>query len=365
MKMIKHIYIAAGLVVSMLFLHACGTNKTEDKSVSEVKTGSNKTQSVEVEKPQQRSFVAEVLITGTARPNQQVTIYAMESGYVQNMRKDIGDAVSKGDIIATLANPNLKRQLEEKKAKLEARKSTYQRLKSSYEKTPAITPLKILEDAKSEYLTALSAFNNVQDRLSFMQIKAPFGGRITKRLVDNGALVQSGLTEDNPQGIVELQQTSPIRLTVDLPESDIAAIDKGMEVLVTFPELPGKSFKAKVSRTAGALDPASKTMKIEIDISNPKGTIKSGMYAKALMQISSRDRVSSLPVTAQWMYQNQPFVLVVKDNKVDRIALRKGLSNNDYFEVLNPEITENTLVIIQGKGLVQQGQIVNPVLKSK
>jgi RND family efflux transporter MFP subunit len=201
--------------------------------------------------------------------------------------------------------------------------------------------------------------------MNFLSVKAPFTGKITKRLVDHGALVQSGLTEDNPQGIVELQEISPIRLTVPLPESDIAAIEKGMDVTVTFPELPGESFKAKVSRTAEALDPASKTMQVEIDIDNPDGFIKPGMYAKVIMRIGSRESVLSLPVTAQWIFQDQPFILVVKNNMVERVHLRKGLSNKDYFEGLNPEITESTLVIVQGKGLVQPGQIVKPVLKIK
>ena len=81
-----------------------------------------------------------------------------------------------------------------------------------------------------------------------------------------------------------------------------------MEVTVTFPELQGESYKAKVSRTAGSLDPASKTMMVEIDIDNTDGFIKPGMYAKALMQLSSRDQVLSLPATAQVVYQNQFFV---------------------------------------------------------
>jgi multidrug efflux pump subunit AcrA (membrane-fusion protein) len=106
-------------------------------------------------------------------------------------------------------------------------------------------------------------------------------------------------------------------------------------------------------------------MQVEIDIDNKQGIIKPGMYAKVLVQSGSRDGVVSLPVTAQWIVQNQAFVLVVNDNKVEKIPLRKGLSNKDYFEVLNPEITESTLVIIQGKGLVQPGQIVKPVLKNK
>jgi len=366
MKMIKHKYIIIGLLVASLFISSCSRGQQDGSgSTADGVSENNKIQSVEVVKPQQRSFITEVLITGTARPNQKVILYAMESGYVQNIVMDIGDMVSKGEVVAELANPELVRQYEQKKAQLKAKKSIYERLKSTREKTTAITPLQLVENAEAEYFSVNASLNAIKDRMNFLSVKAPFAGKITKRLVDHGALVQSGLTEDNPQGIVELQEISPIRLTIPLPESDVTAIEKGMDVTVTFPELPGESFQAKISRTAGALDPASKTMQVEIDIDNPNGFIKPGMYAKALMQISRRDSVLSLPVTAQWIFQDQPFVLVVKNDKVERVSLRKGLSNKDYFEVLNPEITESSLVIVQGKGLVQPGQIVKPVLKIK
>lgn len=366
MKTIKHKYIIVTLLTVALFISSCNRGQQNGKgSTADAVSENNKIQSVEVVKPQRRSFITEVLITGTARPNQKVTLYAMESGYVQNIFVDIGDTVRKGEVIAELANPELVRQYEQKKAQLKAKQSIYERLESIHEKTPAITPLQLVEDAEAEYLSVEASLNAIKDRMNFLSVKAPFAGKITKRLVDHGALVQSGLTEDNPQGIVELQEISSIRLTVPLPESDIAAIEKGTDVTVTFPELPGESFKAKISRTAGALDPASKTMQVEIDIDNPDGFIKPGMYAKALMQVSRGESVLSLPVTAQWIFQDQPFILVVKNDRVERVHLRKGLSNKDYFEVLNPEITESTLVIVQGKGLVQPGQIVKPVLKIK
>jgi len=366
MKTIKYKYIAVVLLVASLFMSSDSRGQLNGAvPTSDAASENSKIQSVEVVKPQERSFIAEVLITGTARPNQKVTLYAMERGYVKNIFMDIGDMVSKGEVVAELANPELVRQFEQKNAQLKAKKSIYERLKSTREKAPAITPLQLVENAEAEYLSVNAGLNAIKDRMDFLSVKAPFAGRITKRLVDHGALVQSGLTEDNPQGIVELQEISPIRLTIPLPESDITAIEKGMDVTVTFPELPGESFQVKVSRTAGALDPASKTMQVEIDIDNPNGFIKPGMYAKALMQISRRDSVLSLPVTAQWIFQDRPFVLVVKDGKVERVPLRKGLSNKDYFEVLNPEITGSSLVIVQGKGLVQPGQIVKPVLKNK
>ncbi len=366
MKTLKYKYIVINLLTTMLVVASCRTQQQDNtNSTNTTIAESGKIQSVEVVKPQKRSFVSEVLITGTARPNQIVILYAMESGYVKEITKDIGDNVRKGEIIAELENPEVVRQYEEMKAQTAAKKSIYERLKSTYEKTPALTPLQLVEDAQAEYLSVQAALNAARYRLSFLQVKAPFAGKITKRMVDIGALVQSGLTQTNPQGIVELQEISPIRLTIPLPESDIATINKGTEVTVTFPELPGEAFKAEVSRTADALDPASRTMQVEIDIDNPKELIKPGMYAKALIHISSRDEVLSLPVIAQVIWQNQPFVLVVKDNKVERIPVRIGLSNKDYFEVLNPDITGNSLVIVQGKGLVQPGDIVKPVLKSE
>ncbi len=355
-------------VVSFLALifSSCesGQNEVIENS-NKIESSNNKIQSVEVINPHKRSFVAEVLISGTAQPNQKVTIYALESGYVQSIQKDIGDNVRKGDIIAELKNPELVRNYEGKKAYFISKRANYERLKAVYEKTPSLTPLKMVEEAEAEYLALTAELNALQERLNFLQIKAPFNGKITKRLVDNGALVQSGLNQSSPQGIVELQQLNPIRLTIPLPESDLAAIDIGDSVKITFPELPMAEFYATVSRTSGSLDPASKTMQVEVDIKNSNELIKPGMYAKALMQISSRDGVLSLPVTAQMIIKNQPFVLLVKEDKVIQVPLRKGLSNKDYFEVLNSEINENSLIIIMGKGLVQPGQSVNPILKSE
>ena len=357
-------YLFVGIV--SIGLLSCGTEQNTnsgDKILAAI--SDSKIQVVEVMKPQQRSFVAEVLISGTAKPNQQVTVYAMESGFVVRINIEIGDVVKKGELIAKLSNPELNRKYEEKKIQMDANKIIYERLKSTYEKTPSITPLQLVEEAEANYLTLKAEVSAIQDRLGFLNVRAPFAGLVTKRMVDVGALVQSGLTGDNPQGIVVIEDVSPIRLTIPLPESDVASINVGQKTHVLFPELAGESFDALVSRMAGSLDPASKTMQVEIDIENEDGLIKPGMYARIQMQVSSQENVRSLPITAQLMFQDQPFLLIVKDNKVERVLLRKGLANKDYFEVLNAEITESTLVIIQGKGLVREGQTVKPVLKSE
>jgi RND family efflux transporter MFP subunit len=223
--------------------------------------------------------------------------------------------------------------------------------------------MQVLDDAKAEFIAASSELKVIEDRQNFLKVVAPFNGIISKRLVDHGALIQSGLSNSNATALVELQQTDPIRLTIPFPETDVESIQQGMEAIITFPELSGKPYSANISRIARVLDFASKTMQVEIDIANPEGKIKPGMYAKVSMQMSSRNNVLSLPVTAQYYYKDVLFVLAVENERVVQIPLRKGLENKDFFEVLNPEIGPDTQVIIQGKGLVNPGQIVNPVLK--
>jgi len=352
-----------GLIV-VLVLTALASCQSEIEEKTDQGAESEKIQRVEVILPEERSFTAEILITGTAMPNQKVMLHAMESGYVKAVHKDIGDLVQKGSVIVELSNPELYRMNQKLTALVDAKKAIYERLQSTMEKTPDLTSKQMVEDAEAEYLSANAELNAIKDRQGFLTVTAPFKGIITRRLVDNGAMVQSGISNTGATAIVEIQEIDPIRLTIPLPETDAAVVKEGMEVSILFPELPEKPYKATISRTAGALDFASKTMQVEIDLPNPNGKLKPGMYAKVTMLISNRENVLSLPVTAQFMYQDEPFLLIVEEGVVDRIPLRKGLANKDYFEVLNPEIDSETQVIIQGKGLVKAGHTVEAVLKT-
>jgi len=248
---------------------------------------------------------------------------------------------------------------------MEAKKSIYERLKGIAEKTPALTSLDQVETAEADFESALAEYKATADRLGFLKVKSPFNGVVTKRHIDKGALVQSGLTEDNAMPIVEVMELEVIRLGVPLPESDVSAVEVGTEASVVFPELAGETFTVKVSRISRALNSKSKTMEIEIDIPNRNMDIKPGMYAKVNMQISSRDKVLSVPNTALVVYQDDFFVYTVKEGIVNRLSIRRGLQNKDFFEILDAEITSDTQIIIRGKNLVEPGMKVEPILKSE
>ncbi len=388
--MVQRNSIVASFVFVAFLLSGCNQ---EEKSTKQNESTAVKMQKVEVVNPQNRSFTAEVLITGTTGPNQIVTLYAMESGMLMQMRKDIGDKVRQGENIAVLENPEIEYLIDEAnamllsaeaelisaQAKASAAQSKYDRLNNIFSKTPALTTKADLENAEADmksskaFLQEVQArinlarqkISNIKKRKAFLTVKAPFSGVITKRFVDKGAMIQSGLNQSNPQALFELQENNPIRLTIPVPESDAAGIQKGMDVEVTLPEISGKSFTAEVSRTSNALDPMSKTMQVEIDLPNPDGKILSGMYAKALLQLNSRENILSLPMMTKVSHKNEDYVLAVVNGVVKRLPIKIGLSNQDYFEVLNNEITAETQVIVKGKSLVKPEQSVDAILKKK
>ena len=401
-KKTKQMKFTPFFITILLLISGCKNTSENNSTNTSVAASANtpKVQSVGVTHPSERSFNSSVSITGTAMPNQMVKVYAMESGYVRSISKDIGDYVSKGGVIAILENPELSSKLKENEAHIKraaaaiqkheaekrkweavsvSKKSIYDRLEKTYQKAPNIVLIADVENAKAEYEMATANVLSsqasiaaargekeaaeamtaaVRSRVAMLQIKAPFSGLVTKRLVDNGAAVQSGLSSSGSQPIVEMQDLSKIRLTVQVPEADASSLGKGSEVEISFPELAGKNIKAKISRTSNTLDPTSKTMQVEIDLNNKDGKIKPGMYAKVLLNAKNRAGVLSLPMAAKKLIDDVPHILVVKNNKVQRVLLRQGLEGRDFFEILNSEITKESQVIVQGKNLVKEGQEV-------
>ena len=321
------------------------------------------TSSVEVVQPSYHSFISRTMITGVAKAYRKVMVHPMESGYVQSIGKDIGDLVYANDAIAVLYNPELLRDAEKLKAELIAKKAIYERLNSIQENTPSLSPIQQLEAAEAAYLSTQADFSAINDRISLLTVKAPFTGRITKKMVNVGDLVQSGINNSGTKPLVELQQTHPIRLTVTVPESDASFIKVGLLSQINFPELPNGNYSEKVTRTAKALEASSKTMLVEIDIANKSEAILPGMYAKVTMELSSRENVLSLPSKTKTMIDDAPHILVVNNGVVEKIALEIGLENANYYEVLNSNINDSTLVISRGKSLVKTGNKVYPVLK--
>jgi len=344
------------LLAFLLLSCSDSENKQSEKTIQ-----TEKNPNVKVVNPQQRSFTSTLQIIGNALPNKQVNIHAMEGGFLSELKKDIGDKVQKGDVLAVLNNPELTRELEINKVEKQVAEANYLRFKKVIAKTPELTTLQEFEKVEATYLMANAKYKATTNRDSLLSIRAPFSGMITTRNVELGALIQSGINNTNAAALFEIMDMEIIRLTIALPETEVDNISKGMQAEISFTELPGEQFLAQVSRMANAIDNRNKTMKVQLDIPNRNGKIKAGMYANVAIQLQSTGDKISLPNEVLIAIKSEFFILQVKDGIVKRTLIKKGLSNTHFFEVLSNEINENSKVIVEGKAMVKEGMKVKAI----
>ncbi len=339
-----------------VLLTSCGRNKETGQQAKQV---SRNVPAVLVTNPQTHPFSASLQITGTAKPNQSVKLYAMISGYLRQLKADIGTFVKEGQVLAVLENPELLRDKERIEAELKGKQSVYERLKSIYGKTPQLTTIAEVERTEAAYKIARAQLSAVLLQISYLNVKAPFSGVITDRFVDKGAVIQNGLNNNNSTPLFELQDLQPIRLQVEVPETDVILIDRTTKADISFPELPGAKYRATVSRIAYGLNEHTKTMKIEIDIPNTDVKIRPGMYARLEMRSSGHKDVLSVPNEAIGNSKGQSFVYVVVENKVKKINVRTGIRDDKYSELLDAAVKATDKVVVQGKELISDGASVN------
>jgi len=359
-----------------ILLTSCGNNKEEKPTTTE----NRNVPTVLVSNPETHEFNASLQISGTVKPNQQVKLFAMTNGYLQQVKADIGDFVKEGQTLAVLENPELYRESEKLAAETKGKKSIYDRLKSVYEKTPQLTTIAEVEKAEAEYESMKAQLNGVALQIGYLYVKAPFSGVITQRFVDKGAAIQSGLNNSNAMPLFEIQDLQPLRLVVDVPEADAVLIDKNTKAEINFPELPGGKYSANVSRIAYGLNENTKTMRIEIDLPNGDLKIRPGMYAKVEIQRSGHKDALSVPNEAIGNVKGQYFIYVVgmedgsgkmeaKSNsklptssfplyKVKKIEVKTGIRDEKFTELLSGEIKLTDKIVVQGKEFCSDGATV-------
>ncbi len=341
------------LPILLTMLSAC-----EDAKQAQNPAATANTPTVLVSHPQTHSFNAALQLTGTAGPNQAVKLYAMTSGFLQTLHGDIGDFVKQGQTLAVLDNPELHSSKAKLDAELQGKKSIYARLNNIYQKTPQLTTVTDVEKAKAEYESIKAQLDGVLLQIGFLAVKAPFSGVITRRYADKGALIQNGMNNANTLPVFELQDLQTIRVQVDVPETNVALVDKQSQADITFPELPETHYSATISRMAYGLNETTKTMKVEIDLPNPDFKLRSGMYAKVELQNSRRKTVLAVPNEAIGNIKGQSFVYVVNNGTVKKVEVKTGLRDEHFTELLNSSIKAADIVIVQGKELVSDGASV-------
>jgi RND family efflux transporter MFP subunit len=310
--------------------------------------------------PQRAPEVVELPLPGSTQAILETGIWARTNGYLKARYVDIGDRVNKGQLLADIETPEVDQQLMQAIAtmaqdkanvvKLEAdlglARSTLQRYVSAGagtvskqqidERTSAVTTAEKAVDAARATVNADDAnVHRLLELQSFQKVYAPFDGIITVRNVDPGSLITAGSTTGTTF-LFSLAQVDVLRIFVYVPQSNAPDIKVGESAKVSVRELPGRSFTGKVTRTAGAIDPASRTLLTEVDVPNPQGLLLSGSYATVRFRIQRPDPPLVIPQSALLIDANGVRVaLVDHDGSLHYRPIHIGRDFGNTVEVLS------------------------------
>jgi HlyD family secretion protein len=213
-----------------------------------------------------------------------------------------------------------------------------------------------VQTQQSQSASQQAALENTRLGVVNATITAPFDGIVVSRSLDPGAYVTPG-TSTPIVAIADLDQTE---VTVNVTETQIAAIRRGAPAQITVDAFPGRTFEGKISRIAGGADQATRTIQVEIDIANPGHLLRPGMYATAQLSAGTDKDVLVVPLGALVSVGDQHFVWVVKDDKVTRRQVTVGRANGEVVEV-TAGLIDGDQIIARGADLVREGQRVRAV----
>jgi len=273
----------------------------------------------------------------------EAPIYARASGYLKKWYVDIGETVQAGQLLAEIDTPELDQQLEQARAEVAQADAELALAKSTAERwTDLLKSASVSEQETAEKqadfalkqanLEAAKAnLHRLEDLKSFARVTAPFAGTITARQTDVGQLITAG----NSRELFRLAQTSPLRIYVHVPQTLSRAVEPGQSAELMISELPGKHFEAKVVRTAGAMEPNSRTLLVELEVDNPQNEILSGSYAQVRFSDSLGDPALTLPANTLLFNSEGMQVGVVGTNgRVEMHTVRLGRDFGQTVEVV-------------------------------
>lgn len=300
------------------------------------------------------------VLPAEVRPYQQATLYAKVAGYVKTVAVDKGDSVKAGALLADLEVPELLADQTRYKAEAEIAALDYKRIGEAQKKSPDLVLSQSIDTAKSKSDIATANLERTETLLGFAKITAPFGGIITKRLVDTGAFIPAATSGSAAQNaaLFILMDFSTVRVQVAVPENEVPFIKTGLVVKITVEELTGRVFEGTVTRYAHALDDATKTMLAEIELPNPQGELRPGMYANARIVVERKPDALVIPSDALVIEKTRNSVFTIADGKAKRVTIKTGFNDSGWVEVLEG-LNLDDAVILAGKQVLNDGQAVN------
>jgi RND family efflux transporter MFP subunit len=326
----------------------------------------------------------EQVLPGSALPLLEAALYPRATGYIQKRLVDIGDRVEQGQLLAVIDAPDLDDQLAQAKANLAQARANWEKAKADAEYSLSeenryrrLVPTgassreeyegkvrasgadrAAVGSADAAIKVAEAAVQRLTDLQAFEKIVAPFPGVITARHIDPGDLVSA---DSRDRELFHLMRTDVLRVFVDVPQVFASGIRVDQLAVVYQREHPLKPFSGKVTRTADALDPNTRTLRTEVQVANPDNALRPGMYLQVRFVFSNEQSGVLIPSAAVVTRAGPPRAAVLDhQNRVQYRAVQLGRDYGPEIEVLGGLTPGDPIVVHPGDDL-REGTVVEPV----
>jgi RND family efflux transporter MFP subunit len=370
---------------------------------AEASQGVMETPIVAVVKATRADLASDLVLTAEFEPFQEIDVMAKVSGYIKEIKVDIGDRVQEGQLLATLEIPEMQDDLtraaaaiEEANAELATARDELQRSESAHDmvhlsysrildvskREPGLVPQQDVDEAHSRDLVAEAQVSGAKSHITACEqrirvsqaeqarfktlfqygvITAPFAGVVTKRYANNGSLIQAGTaSETQAMPVVRLSENGLLRLALPVPESAVPLIHLGEPVDVRVSAM-NRSFPGRVARFSDKVDQATRTMKTEVDVPNPALLLIPGMYAEVDLVTEQRRNVLSVPVEAVDGSGSSARVFTVQPSgTIQIVPVRLGIETAQQVEIRSGELKEGERVVVGSRSGLKDGNRVQP-----
>lgn len=293
-------------------------------------------------------------------PYERVPLFSKVSGFVASIAVDRGSRVRRGQHLLQLEAPELLSQVSEAQARLQSAQAqlaaaqarlaadqvTLRHLTAAAE-TPGTVAGNDLEmaqktveagqaqvQAQRELVDAAGqAVRSITEVAAYLDVKAPFDGVVVERNVHPGALVGPAGSAGGAVPMLRLESIARLRLVVPVPEAYVAGIEAGTDVAFTSSGYPGRTFTGTVARIAHAVDVATRTMPVELDVDNRGEELAPGGFVQAQWRVRRPEPTLFVPAGSVASTLERTFVVRVRAGTAEWVDVRTGLTTGDLVEV--------------------------------
>jgi len=336
------IFVTVALLVAIVYgLHL----RTKSEKRLSIATEEAAIPSVNVVHPVEGSKADDLTLPGNVEAFTDTPIYSRTNGYLKKWYFDIGSRVRKGDLLAEIETPEIDQQLDQSRAELERMQANADLAGVTSNRWQALLAKHAVsqqeaDQTRANFIAAQAAVDasranvrRLEQLQSYERIIAPFDGVITARNTDIGDLIDAGSGSSNPRELFHMDATHKLRVYVAVPEVYSDSIHDGDSATLTQDSNPDKTIAGTIVRNANAIDHATRTLNVEVDVDNSKDVLRPGAYVFAHFHLPAIGNTVTIPSNTLLFRSEGLRVGVVRGNRVQLVPVTIGHDFGNSVEI--------------------------------